>query len=199
MQARTLEPGVGDGWALNGSGASTSASRRGRGREQRRQLERKGPRGSSNGAVGVWPSPGGVPFALYLFRTTSHQLRLPCATGIGSTVSTLQRRALAHCTPTAGNDCCSTSPNAAHVSSVFVTFFTYTIALAATVISMDFMGQLPGLPHRLTRLYSDSKHSADAVTEQEHGDDAPELTSLHRKFRIQRDRYIAWGLEVCIT
>ncbi|KAF2454097.1 hypothetical protein BDY21DRAFT_291936 [Lineolata rhizophorae] len=52
------------------------------------------------------------------------------------------------------------------------------------------------LPRRLTKLYSDTKQSCDSVTEQQDKfDNAPELTALHRKFRIQKDRLIAWGVE----
>jgi hypothetical protein len=51
------------------------------------------------------------------------------------------------------------------------------------------------LPRRLTQLYSDTKVSCDAVIEQETPDTQPEVTALHRKYRIQKDRLIAWGLE----
>ncbi|KAF2660288.1 hypothetical protein K491DRAFT_559884, partial [Lophiostoma macrostomum CBS 122681] len=51
------------------------------------------------------------------------------------------------------------------------------------------------LPRRLTQLYSDTKISCDAVIEQETPDTQPEVTALHRKYRIQKDRLIAWGLE----
>ncbi|KAI9775839.1 MAG: hypothetical protein M1816_005719 [Peltula sp. TS41687] len=44
-------------------------------------------------------------------------------------------------------------------------------------------------------MYSDTKQSYDTVTEPPKVDVAPELTSLHRKLRIQKDRLIAWGLE----
>ena len=54
-----------------------------------------------------------------------------------------------------------------------------------------------GLPRRLTQLYTDTKTSYDAVIEEQ--DDQPttqpEVNALHRKFRIQKDRLIAWGLE----
>jgi hypothetical protein len=48
---------------------------------------------------------------------------------------------------------------------------------------------------RLTKLYSDTKQSCDVVAEQEKQQETPELVSLNRKFRIQKDRLIAWGIE----
>lgn len=60
-------------------------------------------------------------------------------------------------------------------------------------VDLTTLGQLPA--RRLTKLYLDTKHSCDVVTEQEKVADVPELNALHRKFRIQKDRLIAWGLE----
>ncbi|KAH7377753.1 hypothetical protein BKA66DRAFT_156338 [Pyrenochaeta sp. MPI-SDFR-AT-0127] len=47
---------------------------------------------------------------------------------------------------------------------------------------------------RLTQLYSDTKTSCDAVVEQD-AKDSPESHALHRKFRIQKDRLITWGVD----
>lgn len=51
------------------------------------------------------------------------------------------------------------------------------------------------LPRRLTKLYTDTKTSCDAVIEQEPREVLPELSLLHRQYREQKDRLIAWGLE----
>ncbi|OAK93984.1 hypothetical protein IQ06DRAFT_382393 [Phaeosphaeriaceae sp. SRC1lsM3a] len=48
---------------------------------------------------------------------------------------------------------------------------------------------------RLTQLYSDTKTSCDAVVEQDTKDTQPEANALHRKFRIQKDRLITWGVD----
>ncbi|KAL5118668.1 hypothetical protein ACEQ8H_003345 [Pleosporales sp. CAS-2024a] len=48
---------------------------------------------------------------------------------------------------------------------------------------------------RLTQLYSDTKTSCDAVVEQDTKDTRPETNHLHRKFRIQKDRLITWGVD----
>ena len=57
------------------------------------------------------------------------------------------------------------------------------------------METLGKLPRRLTKLYSDTKHSCDVVTKQEKVGNVPELLELHLGFRIQRERLSAWGLE----
>lgn len=57
------------------------------------------------------------------------------------------------------------------------------------------METISRLPRRLTQLYSDTKASCDAVIEQDTPDTQPEINALHRKYRIQKDRLIAWGLE----
>ena len=57
------------------------------------------------------------------------------------------------------------------------------------------MDTITRLPRRLTQLYSDTKISCDAVIEQDTPDTQPEVNALHRKYRIQKDRLIAWGLE----
>lgn len=47
----------------------------------------------------------------------------------------------------------------------------------------------------LTKLYTDAKRSYQALSQQASTDDTPEMASLHRKSRMQKDRLIAWGLE----
>jgi hypothetical protein len=46
----------------------------------------------------------------------------------------------------------------------------------------------------LTQLYSDTKTTCDAVVDQD-AKDTPESHALHRKFRIQKDRLITWGVD----
>ncbi|KAF9875354.1 het-s domain protein [Colletotrichum karsti] len=54
--------------------------------------------------------------------------------------------------------------------------------------------QLP-MQRRLSRLYNDTKKSSNFVKEPiQHAED-PEVKSLHRKLRIQKDRFTSWGLE----
>ncbi|SPQ23088.1 1726f9c0-0770-45de-a06e-95c3b02f45ec [Thermothielavioides terrestris] len=56
--------------------------------------------------------------------------------------------------------------------------------------------QLPAFQRRLSRLYNDTKKSSDFVKEPaRHGEGDPEIRSLHRKLRIQKDRLVSWGLE----
>ncbi|KAJ4290037.1 hypothetical protein N0V88_006840 [Collariella sp. IMI 366227] len=56
--------------------------------------------------------------------------------------------------------------------------------------------QLPVFQRRLSRLYNDTKKSSDFVKEPVHHAEAdPEIKSLHRKLRIQKDRLVSWGLE----
>ncbi|KAK4238059.1 hypothetical protein C8A03DRAFT_44157 [Achaetomium macrosporum] len=56
--------------------------------------------------------------------------------------------------------------------------------------------QLPAFGRRLSRLYNDTKKSSDFVKEPVHHAEAdPEIKSLHRKLRIQKDRLVSWGLE----
>ncbi|KAF2200241.1 hypothetical protein GQ43DRAFT_481766 [Delitschia confertaspora ATCC 74209] len=57
------------------------------------------------------------------------------------------------------------------------------------------MDTISRLPRRLTQLYSDAKTAGDAVTDQDTADALPEVTALHRTYRIQKDRLLAWGLE----
>lgn len=55
--------------------------------------------------------------------------------------------------------------------------------------------QLP-CQRRLTRLYSDTKKSTDFVREPlRNDDDDPDITTLHRRLRIQKDRLVGWGLQ----
>ena len=58
---------------------------------------------------------------------------------------------------------------------------------------MDLFSGTGRLSSVVTQLYTEAKQSAlsNAVTE----DATPALTSLNRKFRIQKDRLITWGLE----
>lgn len=48
---------------------------------------------------------------------------------------------------------------------------------------------------QLTKLYSDVKQSYRHAIPTPAADDGPEMSSLNRKFRMQKDRLIAWGLE----
>ncbi|KAI1818854.1 hypothetical protein GGS20DRAFT_574091 [Poronia punctata] len=52
-----------------------------------------------------------------------------------------------------------------------------------------------GLGRRLSRLYDDTKKSSDFVQEPVQPADDPEIKALHRKLRIQKDRFVSWGLE----
>ncbi|KAL2064133.1 hypothetical protein VTL71DRAFT_4627 [Oculimacula yallundae] len=54
--------------------------------------------------------------------------------------------------------------------------------------------QLP-FQRRLTKMYTDTKSSYDFVKEPVQSAEDPELTLLHRKLRIQKDRLVSWGLE----
>ncbi|MBV33946.1 MAG: hypothetical protein CMP47_00510 [Rickettsiales bacterium] len=61
---------------------------------------------------------------------------------------------------------------------------------------MESLFSLP-LPfqRRLTKMYTDTKSSYDFVKEPVQSAEDPELMSLHRKLRIQKDRLVSWGLE----
>lgn len=50
------------------------------------------------------------------------------------------------------------------------------------------------LPRRLTQMYADTKRSYEHVV-QTNQITNPQLSALHRKLRIQKDRLFAWGLE----
>lgn len=55
---------------------------------------------------------------------------------------------------------------------------------------------LGGFKHRLTKMYQDTKNLYDFTEPPKVSiSSAPELSSLHRKLRIQKDRLIAWGLQ----
>lgn len=54
--------------------------------------------------------------------------------------------------------------------------------------------QLP-FQRRLSRLYNDTKKSSDFVKEPVQNAEDPEIKTLHRKLRIQKDRLVSWGLE----
>lgn len=51
------------------------------------------------------------------------------------------------------------------------------------------------LQRRLTKMYTDTKTSCESVTTASKAVDDPELVALHRSFRTQRDRLLAWGLD----
>lgn len=54
----------------------------------------------------------------------------------------------------------------------------------------------PMAGQRMSRLYVDAKRTYQAVANAfAQPEDAPEIASLHRKSRMQKDRLIAWGLE----
>ncbi|KAK7511725.1 uncharacterized protein IWZ02DRAFT_93454 [Phyllosticta citriasiana] len=55
------------------------------------------------------------------------------------------------------------------------------------------MTTLAPLARRLTKLYSDTKK--DMLAEQVKLQGVPELNAIHRRFRMQKDRLVAWGLE----
>ena len=48
-------------------------------------------------------------------------------------------------------------------------------------------------PRRLTRMYADTKRSYEQIVQTPIS--SPQVSSLHLKLRIQKDRYEAWGLE----
>ncbi|KOS21783.1 hypothetical protein ESCO_001547 [Escovopsis weberi] len=54
--------------------------------------------------------------------------------------------------------------------------------------------QLP-FQRQLSRLYNDTKKSSDFVKEPVQHEDDPEIKALYRKLRIQKDRFVSWGLE----
>ncbi|KAK3984570.1 hypothetical protein QBC44DRAFT_11568 [Cladorrhinum sp. PSN332] len=58
-------------------------------------------------------------------------------------------------------------------------------------------GTQPAIHRRLSRLYNDTKRKSDFVTTEpaQHVEADPEIKSLHRKLRIQKDRFVTWGLE----
>ncbi|KAF2834543.1 hypothetical protein M501DRAFT_1000178 [Patellaria atrata CBS 101060] len=49
-------------------------------------------------------------------------------------------------------------------------------------------------PGGLTNLYTDAKQSCDIIAKESKVQDVPELSALHRKYRIEKDRLVAWGL-----
>lgn len=51
------------------------------------------------------------------------------------------------------------------------------------------------LQRRLTKMYTDTKTSCESVTTASNAVDNPELLSIHRNFKTQRDRLLAWGLD----
>ena len=58
------------------------------------------------------------------------------------------------------------------------------------------MEALTSFPRRLSQLYSATKSSCNAVVLPEAADgDVPVAADLHQRFRVQKDRLMAWGLE----
>ncbi|KAK4188635.1 hypothetical protein QBC35DRAFT_190630 [Podospora australis] len=54
----------------------------------------------------------------------------------------------------------------------------------------------PAFQRRLSRLYNDTKRRSEFVKEPvQHTEADPDVKSLHRKLRIQKDRFVSWGLE----
>ncbi|KAI9723256.1 MAG: hypothetical protein M1812_001138 [Candelaria pacifica] len=51
------------------------------------------------------------------------------------------------------------------------------------------------LQRRLTAMYTDTKRSYDTVTEPVKVQETPELSSLVRRYRIQQNRLVTWGLD----
>ncbi|CRG90530.1 Laminin subunit alpha-5 [Talaromyces islandicus] len=51
------------------------------------------------------------------------------------------------------------------------------------------------LQRRLTKMYTDTKTSCESVATASKANDDPELVALHRQYRTQKDRLLAWGLD----
>ncbi|KAH8696036.1 hypothetical protein BGW36DRAFT_342479 [Talaromyces proteolyticus] len=51
------------------------------------------------------------------------------------------------------------------------------------------------LQRRLTKMYTDTKTSCESITTTPKASDDPELVALHREYRTQKDRLLAWGLD----
>lgn len=51
------------------------------------------------------------------------------------------------------------------------------------------------LQRRLTQLYTDTKSSCESISSAPRPNDDPELITLNRNFRTQKDRLLAWGLD----
>lgn len=51
------------------------------------------------------------------------------------------------------------------------------------------------IQRRLTKLYTDTKTSYESVSNASRPNDDPELVTLNRDFRTQKDRLLAWGLD----
>lgn len=51
------------------------------------------------------------------------------------------------------------------------------------------------LQRRLTKMYTDTKTSCESVATAPRANDDPELVALHRQYRTQKDRLLAWGLD----
>ncbi|KAH6693440.1 hypothetical protein F5X68DRAFT_45115 [Plectosphaerella plurivora] len=48
---------------------------------------------------------------------------------------------------------------------------------------------------QLSRLYDDTKKSSDFVSQSVQNAEDPDIKVLHRKLRIQKDRFVSWGVE----
>ena len=59
--------------------------------------------------------------------------------------------------------------------------------------SFPFVPTMP-VQRRLTKIYTDTKNIYDFIKEPVRKED-PELSTLHRKLKIQKDRLVSWGLE----
>lgn len=59
--------------------------------------------------------------------------------------------------------------------------------------SMELASEPIPLPRRLCKMYLHTKESCDIVTGPPRTEALLEMTSLYRKFRIQRDRLVSWG------
>lgn len=122
--------------------------------------------------------------------TTAHALRLPIINSPLLCLALLYSPTVVlHSHPSAAaasgeniKGTASASPNSAHLDHNMEPAFIKPPAQST-------------LQRRLSKMYSDTKRSYDTVTEPPKTDITPELTSLHRKFRIQKDRLITWGLE----
>ena len=58
---------------------------------------------------------------------------------------------------------------------------------------METLRGSPIFPRRLTKLFADTKKSYENVIQTKY-EEGPELSSLHRELRTQKDRLLAWGL-----
>ncbi|KAJ9666187.1 hypothetical protein H2201_003621 [Coniosporium apollinis] len=57
------------------------------------------------------------------------------------------------------------------------------------------MESISPAPGKLAELFTDTRRSFDVVTGPEEHKDVPELSPLQQRFRVQKDRYLAWAQE----